>query len=141
MIAGVNEKVTNLDLMKLLKQSDLPGWEKARLIMDNSNLKLNTPAVIDGVLFYIQRQPRNVKYSVMSFTSASESFWDHKDVLYLQGEGGGEIQGVIVNEDYNSYYYTTTGNEVIQVSKDLVSGTFFSPIYELLNLRKELPLW
>ena len=77
----------------------------------------------------------------MSFTSATSSIWNHEDILYLEGEKKGEIRGTLCYEDYNSYYYASSPNEVIQMDKNLIASTCFSPLYEMIRFRKALPEW
>jgi tetratricopeptide (TPR) repeat protein len=138
-LALFHSGITTLDLLKLVRKQDLESWEKSKTIMERCPLRLATPAIVDGFLFYLGRQPRNVQYTMMSFTSASESIWDQQDVLYLKGKGEnrGRIQGVILHENYNSYYYAVTEKEVLQVSRRLVAATHYSPLYELFVFQCE----
>jgi tetratricopeptide (TPR) repeat protein len=141
--ALVEDTVSSLDLVKQLSKSDLNHFEKAKAILDRSSLKLGVPAMIGGFLYYRERQPKNTAYSLFSYSSVSESWWDHKDTLYLRGkEGeGGKLQGVIVHEDYRAYYFAHSPDEVIQIEKRLLDGLHASPLLALRQLQRELPPW
>ncbi|EKD28140.1 MAG: TPR Domain containing protein, partial [uncultured bacterium] len=134
-LSALVPSITSLELLKLLDKTDLAAWEKAKKIMDRCSMRLKTPGLAEGFYFYKTRQPKRSSYSVMSFTSASESFWDHKDILYLKGSG--MVEGIVLSEDYNSYYYANNENEVLQIEKNLVVQTYFSPLYELWRLYKK----
>ncbi len=139
--ALLDDRVSFLDLA--LSKSDLIHFEKAKNIMDRSSLKLGVSAMIGGFLYYRERQSKDTAFSLFSYTSASESWWEHKDILYLKGkEGeGGKLQGVILHEDYNSYYFSNASDEVIQMEKPLVDGIHESPLLALGHLKRELPQW
>ena len=141
LLSAVSEKISTLDLINLLGPQDLKSWERAKELIESAPLSLNTAALIDGFLYYLGRQPRQTAFTVMSFTSASTSIWNHEDILYLEGEKKGEIRGTLCYEDYNSYYYASSPTEVIQIDKNLIAYTCFSPLYEMIRFRKELPEW
>lgn len=141
MLAAVSEKISTLDLINLLGPDDLKSWERAKELIESAPISLNTPALIDGFLYFLGRQPRHTTFTVMSFTSASSSIWNHEDILYLEGEKKGEIRGTLCYEDYNSYYYASSPSEVIQIDKNLIAYTCLSPLYEMIRFRNAMPDW
>ena len=142
MLACVNSNVSNLDLVKLIKKKDISSWERAKAIMDRSKIRnLSTSAFADGFSYYMRRQPQDVGFSIMSFSSAKSSFWDQKDILYIAGrdkEKGGRFEGTLLYEDYNSYWCTIKGDEILRMNKEKISDICLSPLNEMFGLKKDL---
>jgi len=142
MLACVNSKVSNLDLVKLIKKKDISSWERAKAIMDRSKIKnLSTSALADGFSYYMKRQPKDVGFSIMSFSSAKNSFWEQKDILYIAGredKKGGRFEGTFLYEDYNSYWCTIKGDEILRMNKQHISDICLSPLNEMFALKRDL---